>query len=137
MTTNFEIDRVHESAGDVERCADAVCQRNHMWSVYKRNLDKHGEGMAEWQSDHVDFDRAEQAAFAYRAMLMHSETKNNSARDLVRNFLEGKELGLIYRREQRPPMRFDIATMESVKYAEGFFIGYNTPFVSPKKARTK
>ncbi len=93
-----------------------------------------------WQSDHATYERAEQAAFAYRAMEMHNATRNEIARDAVRHFLEGQHQGMADRAEGKAAMRFDIATPESLKYADGYFRGYHgtpTPGTRAKKSRRK
>ncbi len=127
---NFQIQRRYGKA----ECRGLVCQeghREHDWTVFADGV---------WQSDHVSWDRAEQAAFAYRAMEMHNATRNEIARDAVRHFLEGQHQGMADRLEGKPSMRFDIATPESMKYADGYFRGYHgtpTPRAKAKKSRRK
>lgn len=92
LRINFEIERTHIEDTDMfgVTCTGTGCKLKHMWSVYERSLDKDGVGEAQWQSDHVDHARAEQAAFAYRAQLMYSLTANNTAMDTVREFFDGR-----------------------------------------------
>lgn len=87
---NFEIERTHIdfNGRDISICDDKQCRNTHFWSVYERSLDKDGVGDAQWQSDHVNHARAEQAAFAYRAQLVYSLEQNNEARDRVRSYFE-------------------------------------------------
>ncbi len=128
---NFQIQRRH---WDRSLCQKPSCSKIHTdsnWTVV-------GDGV--WQSDHATYERAEQAAFAYRAMEMHNATRNEIARDAVRHFLEGRHQGMTDRLEGKPSMRFDIATPESMKYADGYFRGYHgtpAPRAKAKKGRTK